>query len=171
MARLGIITYGHPTLRKVAREVTVFDKKLRKLISDMVETMRDANGIGLAAPQVNHSIRLLVVDTGLIDDESDFEAFINPVIIEASDALETMEEGCLSLPGISEEVTRPERIKVAYQDEKGRHREIVADGLYAVVIQHEIDHLDGTLLTDHLSTIRRKLVSGKLSELESVGLV
>ena len=171
MARLGVITFGHETLRKIADKVTEFDEDLRILIQDMVVTMRDSNGIGLAAPQINKSIQLLVVDKNLIDENEDYIAFINPEIMYFSEEKETMEEGCLSIPGINEEVTRPEKIKLNYQDEYGDAHQIEADGLLAVVIQHEIDHLNGILFTDYLSPIRSRLLANKFNSLESVGLV
>ena len=171
MARLGVITYGHETLRKIAEKVTEFDKDLRILIQDMVETMRESNGIGLAAPQINKSIQLLVVDKNLIDENEDYMAFINPEITYFSEDKETMEEGCLSIPGINEDVTRPEKIKLNYQNEYGDAHQLEADGLQAVVIQHEIDHLNGIMFTDHLSPIRLRLLANKLKSLESIGLV
>ena len=171
MSRLGIITYGHPTLRKVCKKVTLFDDKLKDLIADMVETMRVSDGIGLAAPQVNYSIQLLVVDRHLIDETFDYEAYVNPRIMDNSTELDSMEEGCLSIPGINEEVTRPEKIKVLYQDESGHDREIDAEGMLAVVLQHEIDHLNGIMFVDHLSPLRKKLLGVKLSQIEKMGMV
>jgi len=171
MSRLGIVTYGHSTLRKVCRKVTQFDDKLKDLIADMVETMRVSDGIGLAAPQVNHCIQLLVVDRHLIDEMFDYEAFVNPRIMENSAEVETMEEGCLSIPGINEDVTRPEKIKVLYQDESGHDHEIEAEGMLAVVLQHEIDHLNGIMFVDHLSPLRKRLLAVKLSQIEKMGMV
>ena len=171
MSRLGIVTYGHSTLRKKAVKVTNFDKNLRILVQDMVETMRDSNGIGLAAPQINKSIQLLVVDMSLIDENEDYKAFINPEITFFSEEEESMEEGCLSIPGINEVVTRPETIQLNYQDEDGNSQELEASGLLAVVLQHEIDHLNGIMFTDHLSPIRKRLLGNKLNALESVGMV
>lgn len=171
MARLGIITYGHPTLRLEAIEITKFNKQLHSLIDDMVETMRESNGIGLAAPQVNRSIKLLVIDMSLIDENLDYQAFINPNIVEFSEEKDSMEEGCLSIPGINEEVIRSSSIKVEYQDEEGVPQLLEADDLLAVVLQHEIDHLNGIMFTDRLSPMRKRLIAGKLKSLEAVGLV
>jgi peptide deformylase len=170
MARLGIITYNHPTLRKVGKKISEVDAEIKKLISDMVETMRETDGIGLAAPQVNRSLQLLVVDMNLIDENLDYEVFINPEITWKSEETETMEEGCLSLPGINEEVTRAESVSVEYTDENGELKKIDADGLLAVVLQHEIDHLNGTLFIDHLPPLKLKLLAGKLAEIEEIGV-
>jgi peptide deformylase len=171
MARLGIITFNHPTLRKVGKKVEKFDDELKKLIADMVETMRDANGIGLAAPQVNRSLQLLVIDMGLIDENLDYEAFINPVIEQISDDFDQMEEGCLSLPGINEFVERPRTITVRYQNEAGEEKIVNATDLLAVVLQHEIDHLNGVFFIDHLAAIKRRLLAGKLEEIARLGVV
>lgn len=140
---------GEDVLRQEARPVSVFDDRLLKLLDDMVETMRKAEGIGLAAPQIGVSERVVVIELG----EHLFK-MINPEIIESS-GKDVMEEGCLSVPGIREPVARPARVKAEYQDEHGDTYEIEADGMLARAIQHEIDHLDGVLFVDRISKARR----------------
>jgi len=161
-----VVIYGHPALRKRATEITVFDDQLRSLAREMFATMTDYEGIGLAAPQIDKNIRLLVV--GVIDDESEdifYMAVCNPVIIESSGTYD-MEEGCLSIPDVRDTVTRPETITLEYDTLEGEHRKIKANGMLARVLQHEIDHLNGVLFIDLLSPIRRSLLSGKLKRLE-----
>jgi peptide deformylase len=153
-----ILHYPDKRLRELAKPVTRFDADLTKLIDDMAETMYAAPGVGLAAPQIGVALRLFLVDVSTgADDPSDLRTFINPEIME--NVGETCyEEGCLSFPGIHEEVKRAERIKVRAQDAEGKTFELVADGLLAIAIQHETDHLNGKLMVDHLSMLRRRLV-------------
>lgn len=165
MAIHKIITYGHPTLRKKAEPVRVFDDQLKKLAEDMIETMVVADGIGLAAPQINQSIRMIVIGLDLIDENLQARAFVNPEVLEFSEEKEWMEEGCLSIPGIREEVLRPTRIKVKFQDLDGKEEIWEADGLLARVFLHEIDHLDGILFVDRISPVKRKLLQPKLENL------
>jgi len=166
MAIRPITIYGHPILRQQTRAVENIDDNLRTLVEDMIETMRAADGIGLAAPQVAESSRLCVVNMELIEevDETSPKAFVNPRIVE-SDGTSTMEEGCLSIPEIRENVLRPERIKVTYLDLEGQHHEEEVEGLLARVLQHEIDHLDGVLFVDRIPQVTRKLLSKKLKKL------
>ncbi len=151
---------GDEVLRTVATPVEKFDKKLRYLVDDMFETMYDAEGIGLAAPQVGESIRLLVVDVSDIEEDKEPTAFINPEIIDSTGS-STVEEGCLSIPGAREEVTRPERIRVKYNDVDGKQFEEEFSGWMARVLQHEIDHLDGVLFIDYLSPVKQKIIESK----------
>lgn len=167
-----IVIYGDPVLKKRAEDITKDYPKLDKLIDDMFETMHRANGVGLAAPQIGKSIRLFVVDaTPFVEDgEEDEEGlkgfkkvFINPEILEESEEEWKFEEGCLSIPGIRGEVSRPEEITIRYMDENFKEYEETFDGLKARIIQHEYDHLEGILFTEHLSAFKRNLLMGKLN--------
>ena len=159
MALLNILHFPDPRLRTVAKPVTEFDESLRQLVSDMFETMYEAPGIGLAATQVDRHIRLLVLDVS--ETRSQPRCLINPEIIE-SDGEEEMDEGCLSVPGFYEKVRRAEHITVRAQDETGKVFEFEADGLEAVCIQHEMDHLEGKLFVDYLSNLKRNRIRSKL---------
>ncbi len=136
---------------------------MRDLIPRMFATMYQAPGIGLAAPQVSHSLRLVVIDL-VPNDKKQPLSLINPEIVAASEELATREEGCLSLPGQYADITRPARVKVRYLDETGAKREIEADGLLAACLQHEIDHLDGILFVDHLSALKRNMIMRRLAK-------
>lgn len=162
MALLPILEYPHPNLRKVARRVERFDDELRRLVADMFETMYAAPGIGLAATQVDVHRRIAVVDVSEGKDQP--LVLINAEILEAS-GVEEMEEGCLSLPGLHEKVARKERVRVRYQDLDGVEHELDADGLLAVCIQHELDHLEGRLFIDHLSPLKRERALKKYEKL------
>ena len=159
MAKLTILEFPDPRLRTRAAEVKTVDDGLRKLIDDMLETMYDAPGIGLAATQVDVHQRLLVVDVSA--DKSEPNALINPVIVE-KDGVTVTEEGCLSVPGYYEEVERAEHIRVRFLDRNGDEQEMEAEGLLAVCIQHEIDHLEGKLFVDYLSEAKRMRIRKKL---------
>jgi peptide deformylase len=161
MAKLTILEFPDPRLRKKAAPVDVVDDKLRALIDDMFETMYAAPGIGLAATQVDVHRRLLVADVS--SDKSDPHVFINPVIVE-KDGVTVTEEGCLSVPGYYEEVKRAEHIRVRYLDRDGRECEGEFEGLLAVCVQHEIDHLDGKLFVDYLSEAKRTRIRRKLEK-------
>jgi peptide deformylase len=153
-----ILFYPDKRLRKPGKEVEEFDAELHQLIEDMAETMYVAPGVGLAAPQIGVSKRLFIVDVASHDDEpSDLRVFINPEIV-AIEGNATFNEGCLSFPDIREDIDRPERVTVRALDKDGKPFELEADGLLATVIQHENDHLDGKLMIDHLSVLRRRLV-------------
>lgn len=166
MAKLEILSVPNPVLREVAKPVERVDDRIRRILSDMAETMYDAPGVGLAAPQVGILERLIVVDIGDRDEGIPGRLYklINPEIVESSGSLE-FEEGCLSIPGIREKVTRPEKVKVRALDEKGEMTEIEADGILSVCLQHEIDHLNGVLFIDRLSRVRRELIKAKLNRL------
>lgn len=159
---MDIKIIGESILREQAEDVKEFDKELHALIDDMIETMHDSDGIGLAAPQVGIGKRLLVVDISPIDKSFGPMAFINPDIVE-NEGEATLEEGCLSIPGIREEVTRPETITLQYQDENGQSRREEFSGWMSRVLQHEIDHLNGVLFIDYLSPVKQKLALNKLN--------
>lgn len=161
MAILEILHFPDVRLRNVAEPVAQVDDEVRKLIDDMLETMYDAPGIGLAAIQVNRPQRVIVVDTS--EDRSQPVALINPEILDKQGE-EEMDEGCLSVPGVYETVKRAETIRVRALDRDGNSFEMDADGLLAVCIQHEIDHLDGKLFVDYLSNLKRQRIRKKLEK-------
>ena len=167
---LPIDLYGQPVLRKVAEDITADYPELNTLIESMFETMHQAEGIGLAAPQVGLAIRLVVVDLDVLaEDYPEFKDFrrvyINAHIIETSEDTDTMEEGCLSLPGIHEKVTRPSRIHVKYMDENFVEHDEWVEGYLARVMQHEFDHLEGKVFADRISMLRRQMNKTKLGNL------
>ena len=168
---LPIYTYGQPVLRKETEEIDADYPNLKQIIQDMWDTLGRSHGVGLAAPQVGLPIRLAIIDLDCIsEEEPQYEGykrtFINPYIEEVDDTvMETQEEGCLSLPGLSEKVTRPTRIRVSYLDENFEEHEEWVDGFLARVMQHEFDHLDGVVYTDHLKGLRRQLMAPKLKQL------
>ena len=163
MALLNILHFPDPRLRTVAKPVSEFDESLRQLVADMFETMYEAPGIGLAATQVDRHIRLLVLDVSENRDRP--RCLINPQILEA-DGEEEMDEGCLSVPGFYEKVRRAEKIRVRAQDEFGEVREFEAEGLEAVCIQHEMDHLEGKLFVDYISSLKRNRIRSKLVKMQ-----
>lgn len=162
MAILNILHYPDPRLRQKALPVEKVDSETKQFVSDMFETMYDAPGIGLAATQANVQKRIIVIDVS--EDKSQPLCFINPVIVE-SDGEEVMEEGCLSVPGIYEKVTRAEHIKVRALDREGVEFELEADGILSTCIQHEMDHLEGKLFVDYLSELKRQRIRKKLEKL------
>lgn len=168
---LPIYTYGQPVLRKVAADITPDYPGLPELLHDMFETLTESDGIGLAAPQIGKSIRVVVIDLDVLSEDlpeyKDFcKAFINPYIIEVDeDDTDTMEEGCLSLPAIHEKVTRSKRIHVRYQDTDFKQYDEWIEGYLARVMQHEFDHLDGKMFIDHISPLRKQLIKNKLKAL------
>ena len=161
MAKLKILEFPDPRLRTKAEPVEVVDDALRSLIDDMFETMYDAPGIGLAATQVDVHKRLLVADVSSEQDNP--WVLVNPVIVE-QDGVEVTEEGCLSVPGFYEEVERAEHIKVRYLDRDGRETESEFEGLLAVCVQHEMDHLEGKLFVDYLSEAKRQRIRKRLEK-------
>ena len=162
MARLEILHFPDPRLRRRAEPVGTVDESVRRLIDDMFETMYDAPGIGLAAPQVDIAKRVITID--LSKDRSEPLCLVDPEILWADGEAET-EEGCLSVPGVYDVVKRAERIRVRATDRDGRSREIGAEGLLAACIQHEIDHLDGRLFVAHLSRLKRQRIRRKAEKL------
>lgn len=161
MAKLKILEFPDPKLRIKAQPVETVDNALRRLIDDMFETMYDAPGIGLAATQIDVHRRLLVADVSTEKDNP--RVLINPEIVE-KDGVEVTEEGCLSVPGYFEEVTRAEHVKVRYLGRDGNQQEEDFDGLLAVCVQHEIDHLDGRLFVDYLSEAKRQRIRKRLEK-------
>ena len=163
MAIRTILHHPDERLRTRATEVTKFDEKIELLIDDMFETMYDAPGIGLAATQINVHLRVIVLDCSR--DKKTPMHFINPVLLEET-GIEEMEEGCLSVPGIFEEVSRADKIKIKAQNSDGIAFELEADGLLVVCVQHEIEHLDGKLFVDKLSILKQKRIRKKLEKLK-----
>jgi peptide deformylase len=162
MALLDILEFPDPRLRKIAKLVTDFDEELRRLSGDMLETMYDAPGIGLAATQVDVHLRLLVIDVS--EDRDQPLVFINPKVRVLDHTLEEYDEGCLSVPGFYETVKRPQRVVVTAQDGQGKTFEMECDGLLAICVQHEIDHLHGKLFVDYLSSLKRTRIRKKLEK-------
>ena len=172
---LPIVAYGDPVLKKVAEEIDSDYPGLEKLIADMFETMYSSKGVGLAAPQINKSIRLFIIDASPFADEyPELEGwkktFINPRILEEEGQEWDFNEGCLSIPGIREDVERKPELILEYEDENFELHEEKFDGIIARVIQHEYDHLEGILFTDHLSPLKKRLLKGKLNDI-SKGIV
>ncbi len=165
MAKLNILEFPDPRLTTVATAVETFDKELKKLVEDMTETMYSANGIGLAATQVNVHKRLLVLDVSENQDQP--RVYINPEILSQSGE-QTHEEGCLSVPGIYADVKRAEKVTVKAQDIEGNSFEEQLEELHAVCIQHEMDHLIGRLFVDYLSPLKRNMVRKKLEKQRKV---
>lgn len=165
---LPVYLYGQPVLRKEAEDISQDYPDLKQLIANMFETMYNADGVGLAAPQIGLSIRVLVIDANVLSEDfpecKGFKrAMINPDILEYSEEEILMEEGCLSLPGIHEKVSRAQKIHVKYLDENFTEHEEVIDGFAARVVQHECEHLEGHVFIDNISAIRRQLNKGKLN--------
>ncbi|MEX1191821.1 MAG: peptide deformylase [Brumimicrobium sp.] len=174
-----IVAYGDPVLKKEGVEIDEDYEGLQTLIEDMFETMYNAQGVGLAAPQIGKSIRLFVVDASPFADDEDEEepdpkakglegfkkVFINPVIEEETGEKWSFQEGCLSIPAVREDVFRKEKIVISYYDENFNFHEDTFDGYAARVIQHEYDHIDGILFTDHLSPLKKRLINKKLNNI------
>ena len=163
-----IVIYGHPMLRKIAAEINKDYPGLDQLIEDLFETMYHSEGMGLAAPQVGKSIRIFVIDgTPVAEDEPSLagfkKAFVNANISERCGDMQPMNEGCLSIPGLREEVMRESHIRISYYDENWQYHDDVFDGYKARIIQHEYDHLEGILFTDKVSPLKRRLLKGKLT--------
>ncbi len=160
MSLLSILRYPDPRLHKVAKPVTAFDARLKRLVEDMAETMYDAPGVGLAATQIDVHEQIVVIDTS--DAHDDLRVFVNPEIVWASEEKQVYDEGCLSVPGIYDGVERPARVKVRALDADGKSFEVEADGLLAVCIQHEMDHLKGKVFVEYLSPLKRNRIKTKL---------
>ncbi len=162
-----IVLYGDPVLKKLAEDIPE-GTDIKELVADMFETMYAASGVGLAAPQIGKSIRLFVIDdTPMMENEEEGvkKAFINPEIIEEDGDDWAFEEGCLSIPGIRADVDRPEILRIRYYDEDWNLHEEEYDDIHARVIQHEYDHIEGILFTDHISALKRRLIKGKLANI------
>ncbi|HYF58263.1 MAG TPA: peptide deformylase [Burkholderiaceae bacterium] len=164
MAVLDILRYPDARLHTVARPVAVVDDRIRQLVRDMAETMYAAPGIGLAATQVDVHERVIVVDVSETKDR--LQVFINPEIVASGDERQVYEEGCLSVPGIYDEVERPARVTVRALDERGEPFTIEADGLLAVCLQHEMDHLQGKVFVQYLSRLKQSRIRGKMQKLD-----
>ena len=179
---LPVVAYGDPVLRKKTEEIEANYPDLQKLIENMFETMYNAPGVGLAAPQIGLPIRMFIVDTAYIHEEDEDElspeereelkegikrVFINPIIVEETGKKWEYEEGCLSIPGIREEVTRQDTVTIEYYDEDFVLREETYDGLNGRVIQHEYDHIEGILFTDHLKPLKRRMLKSRLDRISS----
>ena len=162
MAKLTILEYPDPRLRTVARPVTTFDADLRRLIGDMAETMYAAPGIGLAATQVDQHLQLIVIDVSETKDQ--LRVFINPQITWAAEETAVCEEGCLSVPNVYDEVRRPARVRVRAQDADGKTFEMDCEGLLAVCVQHEMDHLTGKVFVDYLSALKQDRIRTKMKK-------
>lgn len=163
MALRPILKYPDPRLKQVAEPVKVVDDEIRRLVDDMAETMYDAPGVGLAANQIGVLLRVFVIDIAGEDEPSDLKVFINPEIL-ATEGTQTWEEGCLSFPGVIEEIKRAERVTVRALGRDGQPFELEAHGLLAVAIQHENDHLNGIVMLDKLNAVKRKLLGRKLAQ-------
>lgn len=162
MAILNILHFPDPRLHKVAKPVAVVDDRIKTLVRDMTQTMYDAPGIGLAATQVDVHERVVVID--LSEEQNQLMVLINPEIVWASEEIQTYEEGCLSVPGIYDEVKRAAQVRVKALDENGQSREIEADGLLAVCIQHEMDHLNGKVFVERLSSLKQSRIRTKIQK-------
>lgn len=163
MAALEVIKYGNPILTRMAERIKNIDEDIENLAKSMVQTMWAAPGIGLSAPQVNRSLRLITVDLSVGENEKDLFVLVNPELL-SQEGNDTQEEGCLSVPEVQERVIRPLRVVVKGIDLKGKEGFIEAEGLLARVFCHEIDHLNGKLFIDHLSPLKRNLIKKKLKK-------
>ncbi|RJF97458.1 peptide deformylase [Noviherbaspirillum saxi] len=160
MSLLNILRYPDPRLHKIAKPVAIFDERLKKLAADMAETMYAAPGVGLAATQIDVHEQLIVIDTSETHDQ--LRVFINPEIVWTSEERQVYDEGCLSVPGVYDGVERPARVKVKALDLEGKPFEVEADGLLAVCIQHEMDHLKGKVFVEYLSPLKRNRIKTRL---------
>ena len=160
-----LVILPDPLLRQVSKPVESFDTDLRKFSADMLETMYDAPGIGLAAIQVGAPVRMLVIDLAKEDEPKAPQVYINPQILWSSEERNIYEEGCLSIPDYYAEVERPKQVRVSYLDIDGKAHEVEADGLLATCLQHEIDHLNGILFIDYISRLKREMVVKKFKKL------
>jgi peptide deformylase len=167
-----IVVYGHPVLKKIAVDIEKDHPGMQKIIDDLFDTMYHSEGLGLAAPQIGQSIRIFVIDgTPVAKDEPELagfiKAFINAHIIEKSGEKVPMNEGCLSIPNLREEVKRESHIRIQYYDENLEYHDEVFDGYKARIIQHEYDHLDGILFVDRINPLRKRLLKGKLTDISN----
>jgi peptide deformylase len=160
MALLSILRYPDPRLHTIAKPVTAFDERLAKLVADMADTMYTAPGIGLAATQVDVHEQVIVIDVS--DTRDQLLVLVNPEIVSASDERQVYDEGCLSVPGIFDGVERPLRVRIKAQDASGKPQEFDAEGLLAVCVQHEMDHLKGKVFVEYLSPLKRNRIKTKL---------
>ena len=164
MAVKKILLYPDPLLLMRSAKINIFDKNLVNLSKDLIDTMYDADGVGLAAPQIGINKRIFVMDCSSENEEKDCRVVINPEIEQASEELGSYKEGCLSIPGITEEISRPKVIKVLYQDLNGVLQRDTYDDLWSICFQHELDHLNGKLFIDHLRPMKKILVKNKMKK-------
>lgn len=164
MAVKKILLYPDPLLLMRSSKIKIFDKNLVNLSKDLIDTMYDADGVGLAAPQIGINKRIFVMDCSSENEEKDCRVVINPEIEHASEELGSYKEGCLSIPGITEEISRPKVIKVLYQDVNGVLQRDTYDDLWSICFQHELDHLNGKLFIDHLRPMKKILVKNKMKK-------
>ncbi|MBU0984661.1 MAG: peptide deformylase [candidate division Zixibacteria bacterium] len=165
MAERPIVIYGNPVLREKGSRVEEIDQETKDLVSDLMDTLRRARGLGLTAHQIGVAKNVFIVDFSAIDINETLRVFINPEIIETSDDLEEMEEGCLSFPDLYMKISRPRQVTVRATDIDGNRFEITAQGLAARAIQHEYDHTQGDLYIDHVSPLTRTMIKGRLKKL------
>ena len=169
MAVRPIVLYGHPVLREKAEPIEEIDQSVKDLVSDLIDTLKDSNGLGLAAPQIGASKRVFIIDVSAIDISESIRVFINPEIVDKrGEAL--IEEGCLSFPGIYQEIVRAKEVTVKAIDLNGEEFTLDANGILARAILHEYDHLDGVLFIDYFSPLARALIKGKLRKLKKMAL-
>ena len=164
MAVKKILLYPDPLLLMTSAKINIFDENLVNLSKDLIDTMYDADGVGLAAPQIGINKRIFVMDCSSENEEKDCRVVINPEIEHASEELGSYKEGCLSIPGITEEISRPKVIKVLYQDVNGVLQRDTYDDLWSICFQHELDHLNGKLFIDHLRPMKKILVKNKMKK-------
>ncbi len=169
MAELELVKAPDPRLKLISEPVPEVDRKLRRFMDDMIACMYTSNGIGLAAIQVGVPKRVAVIDLDPGGPKSKPIYIINPRILEVSDELSTFHEGCLSVPEVWDDVNRPAKITVEYTDENGKYQKVKADGIFATVLQHEIDHINGLLFIDHLSKLKRSIALRKSAKLKRKG--
>ncbi|HWR83400.1 MAG TPA: peptide deformylase [Candidatus Deferrimicrobium sp.] len=167
MAARPIVLYGDPVLREVSQPVGKINREIRDLVSDMVDTLKKARGLGLAAVQVGILKRVFIIDLSAVNIAETLRVFINPEIMQATGEIE-LEEGCLSFPGLYQKIVRPAVIRVRAMDVEGNHFEMEASGMVARAILHEYDHLEGKLFVDYLSSLARTLIKGRLRKLAKV---
>jgi peptide deformylase len=170
MALLNILRYPDARLHKLAAPITVFDEPLKRLVADMAETMYAAPGIGLAAIQVGVPRRVIVMDIAVEGETPQPLQFVNPELLWASEEIKPAEEGCLSLPDMYDIVERPAQARVKFLDYHGQEQEILAEGMLAVCLQHEMDHLEGILFVDHISRLKRDIILRKLIKAKRLAL-
>lgn len=168
MAARPIVIYGDQVLRQKAEPVEETSQETKDLVSDMVDTLRKAQGLGLAAPQIGESKRIFIVDLSAIDINGSLMVFINPEILATGEEGVEMEEGCLSFPGLYQKIVRPRTVKVRATDLDGKEFEVEADGMTARAILHEFDHLEGVLFIDRMSPLTRTMLKGRLRKLQKV---
>ena len=166
MSLLKVYEYPHPVLKEISKKVENLDEKIKQTLRDMLETMYAVKGVGLAAPQVGLSLRMVVIDVEQSEENPQGHPYfmVNPEITWKSEDFSVCEEGCLSIPGQRAEVERPASVKVKFTDIDGKEQEISAEGLLATAVQHELDHLDGILYIDHISRLKRNMLLKKLKK-------